>query len=131
MKRTGLQRLACPASCDVGPLYSTVASLETRVRPVCGECGCRMVPESLELAAAVLSPEEFEQHPAFGDYCRQRSSIQHGQQSHIQRGRKVRGETALAAERVEADRRRDARARQLAGLVQYRAAGLAADEIPF
>jgi hypothetical protein len=55
--RRGLQKLSCP-ECAAG-VYATWHAVERRPLPLCGECGERFVPDSLELAAAVLSPAEF------------------------------------------------------------------------
>lgn len=135
MKRSGLHRLECPQSCDCGPLYSTVANIETRQLPLCGGCGSRLVPESLELAALVLSRDELEQLPAFVEFSRQLASIHRGQagpgKRAMQTGRHLRPADELAMARVERERRESARTRQLSGLRQYRTAAATADEIPF
>jgi hypothetical protein len=129
MSRQGLKRLECADQC--GALaYMTLAQLERHGCPCC-PCGAAMVPEALEVACAVLTPEQLDLHPSWRDFWGRQRSIQHGQASHIQRGRQVRAPEAIAAERIDRDLTRAARERRLSGLKQYANAASAVEEIPF
>lgn len=108
-KRSGLHRLEC-SGCGAY-VYGTVANLERHGMPVCG-CGGGFMPERLELAMLL----GLEDAPVVVEYERELSSVIHGQASHVQRGRSVRVPEAVAAERVERDRRERGRAHVLAAL---------------
>jgi hypothetical protein len=129
MTRQGLKRLGCVDDCGC-IAYMTLAQLERFGMPAC-PCGAGMVPESLEVAAAVMPREQLEQLPAWREHEREASRVHHGQASHIQRGRSVRDASLVAAERLEAARRHEAHARRLSGLVQFKQAAQVAADMPF
>lgn len=128
MKRTGLKRLECLEQCGCAA-YMTLAQLERHGMPSC-PCGSRMVPEDLEVAAAVLERSDLETVPAYREFVRECESLTIGQRSHQQRGRKVSQTEAVATERVAKAAQQSARARRLSGLVQFNQAATAA-AMPF
>jgi hypothetical protein len=108
--------------------------------PMC-PCGAHLVPDDPDDAALVLAPEELEQHPAVIEYKRAVSSVMHGQagpgRALRATGRELRPADEVAAQRLERERRKAARARQVGALRRGQLdptrtpAAAAADEIPF
>lgn len=115
LKRTGLHRCSCPHGCDTFA-YMTVSAIERGPLPLCGECGARLLPDHPELAAKVLGPDDWASHPWLAEFMRACASVDHGQASHVQRGRNVKPRDELAYSRVMDIMRAESRARQLAGL---------------
>jgi hypothetical protein len=133
MSRQGLKRLGCERECGC-IAYMTLSQLETHGLPVC-PCGGRMVPESLEVAAAVLDRETLETLPAWREYAQGVGSVMRGQGPHMARaassGRELANADTVALQRFETARKREAHTRRLSGLRQYVVAAQVAAEIPF
>lgn len=129
MTRQGLKRTACEHQCGC-IAYMTLAQLERFGLPGC-PCGARLVPEDLEVAAAVMGRDAVETLPVWEEFVREASSVEHGQMSHIRRGRQVRDSSAVADDRLAQRRKSEAHARRLSGLRQFAQAAQVAAEMPF
>lgn len=129
MTRQGLKRLECADGCGC-IAYMTLAQLERHGMPLC-PCGAGLVPDDLEVAAAVCDALTLEQVPTYREYLRKCQSVAHGQKSHVQRGRVVQAVEQAAADATRRAVVRAAQERKRAGLRQNMTRAAEAAAMPF
>jgi hypothetical protein len=126
-----------PCECADGCGYRLRLSraMIARGLPRC-PCGALIVPSTIEDALAAhelghLTDADLEAHGEWSEYSAALASAQHGQASHVRRGRTVRPAETVAMERVYEARATVAYANRIAALHEHAFGASTPDEIPF